>query len=273
MDSVAMRRPWHMDSAQWGAWRLRTQPCERSSAIVHLFDDVCHLQESTFATTEAGIDDFIGSIDDAGHITALADGVKAELQTLELLVVWFEELQILCLEKVETLALQRQALREGEGILDRQAHIRHDQLGLDGSVHKLYGTMHHALRMDEHLYLVGRYAEKPLRFRHLKSLVHEGSRVDGYLGAHIPGRMLEGISCRHLLQLLVGKIAERSARTGKENLVDLVLILAHQTLEDGTMFTIYREDRRMILLSQLTDRVHLPQRGFPYWPDRFSCGP
>ena len=26
----------------------------------HLFDDVCHLQESTFATTEAGINDFIG---------------------------------------------------------------------------------------------------------------------------------------------------------------------------------------------------------------------
>ena len=134
------------------------------SFLHHLFDDVCHLQESTFATTEAGINDFIGSIDDAGHITALANGVKAELQTLELLVVWFEELQILCLEKVETLALQRQALREGEGILDRQAHIRHAQLGLDGSIHKLYGTMHHALRMDEHLYLVSRYAEKPLRF-------------------------------------------------------------------------------------------------------------
>lgn len=132
--------------------------------------------------------------------------------------------------------------------------------------------MYHALRMDEHLYLVSRYAEKPLRFSHLKSLVHEGSGVDGYLGAHIPGRMLEGIGCRHLLQLLVGEIAERSARTGKEYLVDLVLILAHQALEDSAMFAIHREDRRMILLSQLADEFTCHNEGFLIGQTDFLAG-
>ena len=48
----------------------------------HLFDDVCHLQESTFATTEACIDDFIGCIDDAGHIGAIADALQSEITFL-----------------------------------------------------------------------------------------------------------------------------------------------------------------------------------------------
>ena len=75
------------------------------------------------------------------------------MQTLELLIVRLEELQILRFEEVETIAIQMQTLREREGILDRQTHIWHTQLSLDSTINKLNGTMHNALRMDKHLYL------------------------------------------------------------------------------------------------------------------------
>ena len=141
-----------------------------------------------------------------------------------------------------------QTLREREGILDRQTHIRHAQLSLHGSIDKLNSTMNNTLRMNQHFYLISRNAEEPFRLCHLETLVHERSRIDGNLGSHIPCRMLEGIGCSNLLQLLVGKIAERSARTGKKKFLYLVVTLAHQTLEDGTVLAIYRKNWHMIFL-------------------------
>ena len=181
-----------------------------------LFDDIRHLEEATLALAETGIHNLVGCIHDARHVTTFLNGIEGKLETLELLVVWLEELQVLSLEEVETVAIEMQTLWEGEGILDRQAHIRHAQLSLYRSIGKLHGTMHDALRMNQHLYLLGRNAKEPLCLCHLKTLVHQGCGIDGNLGTHIPGRMLEGIGSSYLLQLLVGKVAERTARAGEE---------------------------------------------------------
>ena len=129
-----------------------------------------------------------------------------------------------------------QTLWEREGILDRQAHIRHAQLSLHRSIGKLHGTMHDALRMNQHLYLLGRNAKEPLCFCHLKPLVHQRSRVDGNLGTHIPGRMLE-------------------------ELLYLVIALAHQTLEDGTVLAIHRKDRHMVFLGKIADQLTSHHQG------------
>ena len=113
-----------------------------------LFNDVCHLKEATFALAETGIHYLIGCIYDARHIATLPDGIKGKLQALELLIVRLEELQILRLKEVETLPIEMQTLREREGILDRQTHIRHTQLSLHGSIDKLNSPMNNPLRME-----------------------------------------------------------------------------------------------------------------------------
>lgn len=74
--------------------------------------------------------------------------------------------------------------------------------------------------------------------------------------------MLEGIGCSNLLQLLVGIITERTARTGQENLLYLIVALAHQTLEDGAVFTVYRKDRHMIFLGKITNQLTCHHEGF-----------
>ena len=78
----------------------------------YLLYDVAHLQESTLATAEAGIDHLVGCIDDARHVATFPDSFESQAQTFELLVVGLKELQVLGLEQVETVALQRQALGE-----------------------------------------------------------------------------------------------------------------------------------------------------------------
>ncbi len=197
--------------------------------------------------------------------------VKAELQTLELLVVWFEGLQILGLEKVQTLALQRQALREGEGILDSRRRISGTpnwaltapSINCTALCTTLCGWMSTCILSagspKSHFASV---TSNPLFMREAESMVILApiSQV-GCLRASAPSP----------LQLLVGEDCERSARTVRY-LVDFVLILAHQTLEDGAMFAIHREDRRMILLSQLADEFTCHNEGFPYSQTDFLAG-
>ena len=60
--------------------------------------------------------------------------------------------------------------------------------------------------------------------------------------------MAERIGSSYLSQLLHGVMAERSARAGEQYLVYLVVVLAHQALEDGTVLAVDRQDGRMILL-------------------------
>jgi hypothetical protein len=67
--------------------------------------------------------------------------------------------------------------------------------------------------------------------------------------------MLQGISGSDRLQLIVRKPAERTARTGEQNLLNLVAVLADKALEDGTVLAVNRQDRRMILLCQLKNQL------------------
>ena len=83
-----------------------------------------------------------------------------------------------------------QPFRERESILDGQPHIGNPQLRLHTTVTELHRTVDDRLRMDEYLYLIGRYTEEPLRLYHLKALVHQRCGVDGDLGPHVPCRML-----------------------------------------------------------------------------------
>ena len=121
--------------------------------------------------------------------------------------------------------------------------------------------MYDALWMNQHLNLLGRNAEEPLSLCHLETLVHQRRRINGNLGAHIPGRMLQRIGSGNLLQLLVGKVAERTARAGKEELLYLVITLAHQTLEDGAVLAIHRKDRHMVFLGKIADQLTSHHQG------------
>src|SRR3712207_1880627 len=78
--------------------------------------------------------------------------------------------------------------------------------------------------------LVRAEAEEPVRLDDFEPLVHQGRRVDGYLRAHVPGRvahrLLDGRR-RHRAQRL---LAERPARRGQNQTADFLAPLAAQTL-------------------------------------------
>ena len=101
--------------------------------------------------------------------------------------------------------------------------------------------------MDKHLNLVGIHAEEPLRLYHLKTLVHHRSRVDGYLGSHVPRGVLEGVGSLHVCHLLQRELAEGTSRSREQDFLYLVVTLTHQALEDGRVLAVNGKDVYVIL--------------------------
>ena len=211
--------------------------------------------------TECEIDYLISGINHTSSITTSAYCLVGKGKALEFLKVRLEEFKWLGKE-VQALTCHRQSLWEGEGILDRQTHIRHAKLSLHSTITILHGRMNYALRMYEYLYPISINAEKPLSFDNLKALIHHRGRVDGYLCSHIPCRMLEGIGSSYGLHLFKGELTERTTRSREKDFLYLILMVAHETLEDSRMFRIDREDWRVILLCKSHDEFTSHNEGF-----------
>ena len=71
--------------------------------------------------------------------------------------------------------------------------------------------MDQALRVDDHLDVVPVHVEQPPRLNDFESLVHQRGRVDRDLRAHVPGRMLQRLGGRHLIEHLDVVVAKRPA--------------------------------------------------------------
>ncbi len=84
-----------------------------------------------------------------------------------------------------------QALRIGQGILDRQLHVRQAHLRFHAAIAELHQAVDDALRMHHDVDLVSLQVEEPFRLDGLQPLVHQARTVDGDLGAHVPVGMLQ----------------------------------------------------------------------------------
>src|SRR5205807_1453376 len=80
-----------------------------------------------------------------------------------------------------------------------------------------------------------------VRLDQLETLVGECGRVDGDLRAHVPGRVRKRIVRRNALQLLAPAPAERTARRGQHERVDLFRRTAVETLERSGVLAVDRK--------------------------------
>ena len=132
-------------------------------------------------------------------------------------------------------------------------HVRHSQLRLDRPVGKLHGTVHDRLWVYHHLYLSRLDAEQPFGLYHFKTLVHHRRGVDGDFRPHRPVRMFQRLGFGHRSQLFMGKRAERAARSRQDNLLYRTY-LACQTLKDGRMFRIDRQNSYPMFCDRFVDQ-------------------
>ena len=81
-------------------------------------------------------------------------------------------------------------------------------------------------------------AEKMVSLDDLQSLVHECGRIHRDLGAHLPGRMVQGFLYSHLAQLTEGFSEKRTAGSGQEDPLDLGPLLSVETLMNGAVLAV-----------------------------------
>ena len=75
--------------------------------------------------------------------------------------------------------------------------------------------------MHNDLNIIGRYAEKVHCLNKFKALIHHRCRIDGYLCAHAPVRMLYSLLGRYILKLRAAFASERAAAAGEQYLFQL----------------------------------------------------
>ena len=227
---------------------------EDARALHHRrFDDVVDVEEVDGALEEGADGDLIGRVEDAGHRAAHLAGLIGEAQSLERVGVRLLEGQVLELPEVEALEVGRLARRIRQGVLDWQLHVRAAELRDDGAVAELDHRVDDALRVDDDLDLVIVDTVEPLRLDDLKALVDERGRVDRDLLPHIPRRMREDLRLRRADERLALLAAERAARTGQEQLLDRLALLALQALEKGAVLTVDRQNGDALLLRAAHD--------------------
>ena len=205
-------------------------------------DDVGNAGEGDAAFAEGEVGHFVGGVEKAGHVAALGCCLIGEAEAGEGVGVWFLEMEGAEAEEVKALRLEGEAPGVAEGVLDGEAHVGHAELGFDGSVGVLHGGMDDAFGMDHDFYFLGVDAEEPFGFNHFEAFVHEGCGVDGYLCAHCPVGVAEGLTGCDGFELALGVGAEGAAGGCQEEFFHFRLVLADETLEDGRVFAIDGED-------------------------------
>ena len=119
-----------------GVKRRRGVEC---GALHRLADDLWNLRESAFAHSECMVDDLVGSIEDARHVSSLLQCLEGETETGEFLSIRLEEFKRLVFEEVESGHVERQTFREGERLLDGQPHVGQPELSLHRTIAELHG--------------------------------------------------------------------------------------------------------------------------------------
>ena len=131
---------------------------------------------------------------------------------------------------------------------DGDPHVGITQLCQYRAVDIFHHGMDDALRMDDHIQLLGRHVEEELGLDQLQTLVHERGRVDRDLAAHRPLGMLAGLLGRGGGDSLRRPGPERPARSGQDQTPNGTARIhagsaIRQALEDGIVLAVDRQQR------------------------------
>ena len=123
------------------------------------------------------------------------------------------------------------AVRIGERVRDRHAHVRISQVRKRCTIAKPNQCMNDRRRVHDDVDVVIRQVEEEMRLDQLEPLVRKRCGVDRDLRAHVPGRVRKRFARCDAFQVLARSPAERPTGGGEHEGVDLVGRPAFEALE------------------------------------------
>ena len=231
------RFPVGLDQARPGRARARRPPRPASPRRSR------RSEERQPALEEGGDGDLVGGVEGARVRAALLPGPAREREQRERLQVGRLELEHEALREVERGHRSRGALGIGQGEGDRDAHVRVAEVRERGAVAEADERVDDRRRLQHDLDPLVRQAEEEVRLDQLEALVGERRRVDRDLRAHAPGRMRERLLGRDVVELVARAPAERAARAGQHERVDLLRGAALEALERRRVLAVDRQQQ------------------------------
>ena len=114
---------------------------------------------------------------------------------------------------------------------------------------------------DRHNFVVSRI-KQPMGFNHFQALVGQGGGINGHLGAHTPGRMVQTLADRDLFQFFPAFPPEGSAGSRQENPFDILMLVPLKGLENGAVLTVHRGKPYPLLLYRSHYQAASRHQGF-----------
>ena len=102
-----------------------------------------------------------------------------------------------------------------------ELHGRVSNLGQHRAVNKFGEGVNYRLTMHNDFDFVIPQAKQIVRFDHLERLVRQRGTVDGNLGSHVPGRMIQGLGDRGPCQALGVPSSKRTARCRQDETTEV----------------------------------------------------
>ena len=150
---------------------------------------------------------------------------------------------------------RRQALGEGEGVLDGEAHVGESQLGLVRAVGELDERVHDALGVDHGVDLRVRKSIQPFGLDDLERLVDQRGRVDRDLRPHPPGGVRERLARRSTaVERRRVAAAERSPAGGQHQTRHEPDPFPDQALPDGRVLAVDRSQQIERIAAKLVEQ-------------------
>jgi len=122
--------------------------------------------------------------------------------------------------------------------------------------------MNGGLGVDQHRNLINGHLKQPMSFQNFKSLVHHRSRINGDAVSHSPGRVVQSHFWSDGVHFLFRKSAERTTRSGQDDPTHFRFAARPQTLMNGIMLAVNRDNIHTSLFGGFLDEVSSYNKDF-----------
>ena len=126
---------------------------------------------------------------------------------------------------------------------NRDSHVRRTELGDHRAVAKFDEAMNDGLWMDENVEFVRPQCKQVMGLDEFETLVHQRRRIDCYLGAHGPGRMLQGLLHRDFADRVQRPSPERTAGCSEHDAPNVLTPAGAQRLENRIVLGVDWQNR------------------------------
>ena len=193
----------------------------------------------------------ISAVDNARVQTSALGRFDAVCQAGKGFQIWLAEGQVSAAEQIQPFCRRIKAFRPGQGILNRNHHIRCAHLCHHRAIHIFDHRMDDALRMNHNLDFFRRHREQPHRFNKLQSLVHQGRGINGNLGTHAPVGVAKCLLLADSLELFPAFSIEWSARSSNNQPLYGICRISLKALENRGVLAVDWGQQNALLPNQI----------------------